>query len=361
MNSNAIQRSIPQLTRRNVLHLGAASLVTSTCLGSTTSTVTREAFRCIFINLVGGPSHIDTWDPKPNAPVDYRGPFKAIRTSIPGIQFTELFPRMARQAHRFAVVRSVFHAEPPIHESGLQLVQQGQNGQHQHVLNQLPSKNHNLLIPGMIENTGVDLSRGQDGFNSTHLTSSLTLERESSRTRDAYGRHAFGQSCLLARQAIEHEHRHVAINMFSTVYDSLSWDCHADGASLNTTLKDYQNTVAPMFDATFTTLISDLEQRGLLSSTLVVACGEFGRSPRINLRGGRDHWTGVWTALFAGGGVRGGQVIGSSDSLGMEPASRPVHASAIANTVRYAAGLQTICQYEYGGPIIELFGNRISS
>lgn len=361
MSSNASVKPLPDFSRRDVLHLGAASLFTSTCLGSTETTVPRETFRCIFINLVGGPSHIDTWDPKPDAPSEYRGPFKAIATSVPGIQFTELFPRMARLTHRLALVRSVFHAEPPIHESGLQLVQQGRTGQHQHVLNQLPSNRNNLLIPGMIENTGVDLSRGQDDFEFASLPASVNLERESYKTRDAYGHHGFGQSCLLARQAIENGHRHVAINMFSTVYDSLSWDCHADGASLNTTLHDYQNAVAPMFDATFATLISDLEQRGLLSSTLVVACGEFGRSPRINLRGGRDHWTGVWTALFAGGGVRGGQVIGSSDRLGMEPASRPVHASAIANTVRYAAGLQTISQYEFGGPITELFRNRSSS
>lgn len=361
MNSNATPISIPKLTRRDVLHLGAAGLITSTCLGSSESPVTRDAFRCIFINLVGGPSHIDTWDPKPNAPLEYRGPFKAIRTSIPGMQFTELFPRLAQQAHLLAVVRSVFHQEPPIHETGLQLVQQGKLGQSPHVVKELPAKQESLLIPRQIENTGVELSRGQDGFRSIAPSTALRLGKETNKMQEAYGQHAFGQSCLLARQAIEQGHQHVVINMFNTVYDSLSWDCHADGASLNTTLQDYKNTVAPMFDATFTTLIADLEQRGLLSSTLVVACGEFGRSPKINLRGGRDHWTGVWSVLFAGGGVRGGQVIGSSDRLGMEPASRPVHASAIANTVRYAAGLRTTTAQPYGEPITELFSSRSSS
>jgi uncharacterized protein (DUF1501 family) len=143
--------------------------------------------------------------------------------------------------------------------------------------------------------------------------------------------------------------------MFNTVFDTLSWDCHADGGALGTTLLDYRDFVCPMFDFAFSALVLDLESRGLLGRTLIVATGEFGRSPKINWRGGRDHWTRVWTALFAGGGVRGGQVIGGSDRLGREPRDRPVHAGAIANTILHAAELPWTASYRHAEPIYELF------
>ena len=108
--------------------------------------------------------------------------------------------------------------------------------------------------------------------------------------------------------------RFVTINQFSTVFDSPSWDCHADGGSLRTDLNDIRDTVAPCFDTAFAALLTDLEERGLLESTLVVATGEFGRTPKLNSNGGRDHWAGCWTALVAGGGVKGGRVIGRSDA-----------------------------------------------
>jgi uncharacterized protein (DUF1501 family) len=147
----------------------------------------------------------------------------------------------------------------------------------------------------------------------------------------------------------------VTVNMFDSVYNTLSWDCHADGAALNVRLSDYREHLGPMFDLAFSSLLLDLESRGLLQKTLVVATGEFGRSPRINLRGGRDHWTRAWTAIFAGGGVKGGQVIGGTDRLGREPLDRPVHASAIANTILFAADLSPSVQYRNGEPIRELF------
>jgi uncharacterized protein (DUF1501 family) len=165
----------------------------------------------------------------------------------------------------------------------------------------------------------------------------VTLERESSRAR--FGNHEFGRSCLQARRLIEAGVRVVAVNMFDTVFDRVSWDCHADGGSLATSLDDYRRTVCPMFDQAYAALVDDLYERGLLDSTLVIATGEFGRTPHINARGGRDHWPGVWSLLLAGGGIRGGQVIGGSDRLGAEPRDQPMTPSDLAATVQRTLGI----------------------
>jgi uncharacterized protein (DUF1501 family) len=127
--------------------------------------------------------------------------------------------------------------------------------------------------------------------------------------------------------------------MYSTVFDAPSWDCHADRGSLACDLDDYRDTVAPTFDMVFTTLIADLEQRGQLDRTLVVATGEFGRTPHPNANGGRDHWPGCWTAILAGGGVRGGRVVGTSDSLAGEPKDRPVTPAELVATIYHALGV----------------------
>lgn len=348
MASKLTSSSTKTITRRTVLQAGIGTLAALSTSSLEGAWGQRE-FRCIFLHLVGGPSHLDTWDPKPEAPSEYRGPFEAISTKVPGIQISELFPKMSRITDRIAFVRSVFHDQAPIHETGQQLIQTG-------------NKQTGILIPGPIENTGVQLSHGQDRLMSLETSQRLLLEREPLKLREAYGQHEFGRSCLLARQACEHGARFVTVNMFRTVYDNLSWDCHADGASLHTNLNDYRNHVAPMFDATYSALLLDLEDRGMLETTLVVAAGEFGRSPKINLRGGRDHWTDAWTILFAGGGVRGGQVIGCTDRLGMHPVERPVHASAIANTILHASGNQPVVAHRFGEPLTELFSrSKVSS
>lgn len=345
------------VTRRGLLRYGAGAMAALAGTTAFAHPAPSSKLNCIFINLVGGPSHLDTWDPKPQAPSEYRGPFKAISTNVPGIQVSELFPRMAKMMDQLTLIRSVYHDAAPIHETGLQLIQQGRLTPDAAIVQHPLARNNGLLLPGCIENTGVQLSHGQEGLRSLNQPYSSLLSRESDKIREQYGHHEFGQSCLQARQAIEAGERFVAINMFRTVYDSLSWDCHADGYSLNVNLNDYRDKLAPMFDATFTALIRDLQDRGLLDSTLIIATGEFGRSPRINLRGGRDHWTSAWTALMAGGGLRGGQVIGSTDRLGMEPSSRPVHASAIANTMLYAMGMRPIVVHQHGEPLVELFSN----
>jgi len=158
----------------------------------------------------------------------------------------------------------------------------------------------------------------------------------------------------------------VTVNHFSTVFNSPSWDCHAEYTGpLSCSLADYRETVAPSFDAAFTQLVTDLDQRGLLDRTLVVATGEFGRTPKFNCNGGRDHWPGVWTTIFAGGGVKGGQVSGASDAIASEPKDRPVHAADIPATIFHALGIEADAtipgptgspvQAYTGRPVQELF------
>jgi uncharacterized protein (DUF1501 family) len=159
-------------------------------------------------------------------------------------------------------------------------------------------------------------------------------------TNPRYGATAFGQNCAGCASALAREPGHfMTVNQFNTVFDSPSWDCHADGGSLCTNLNDIRDIVAPSFDTAFTALLTDLEERGLLESTLVVATGEFGRTPKLNSNGGRDHWAGCWTTLIAGGGVRGGQVIGRSDRTGGEPAERPVTPQELVASIFHALGI----------------------
>jgi uncharacterized protein (DUF1501 family) len=180
---------------------------------------------------------------------------------------------------------------------------------------------------------------GVDLLFSSHAKRAFRIDHEPEAVRERYGENTFGQSCLLARRLVEQGVRLVTVNMFDTVFNRTTWDCHANGGDLNSTLDDYGRTLCPMLDIAFTALISDLEERGLLRNTLVLCMGEFGRTPRINNRGGRDHWPNVWSGILAGGPVQGGRVIGSSDRHGTEPVDRPVHASEIVATVYHAFGI----------------------
>ncbi len=155
--------------------------------------------------------------------------------------------------------------------------------------------------------------------------------------RDAYGHTTFGQSCWLARRLIEAGVRIVTVNMFDTVFDRVTWDCH--GSSPFSTLRDYADELLPDFDRAFGALLDDLERSGRLDSTLVVAAGEFGRTPRLNAVGGRDHWPGVWSVALAGGGVRGGQVVGSSNAHASTPADRPVRPQELLATIYHSLGI----------------------
>ena len=161
-------------------------------------------------------------------------------------------------------------------------------------------------------------------LTSPETKQSFDLNREDEQLRDRYGRNTFGQSCLMARRLIERGSRFVTVNHFDTVFNVTCWDMHANGSNLNNTYKDYERHLCPQFDQAFTALIEDLEARGMLEDTVVAVLSEFGRTPKINNRGGRDHYPSAWTNFFAGGGIKGGQVIGSTDKIGAAPHDRPV-------------------------------------
>ena len=292
-------------SRREFLKVGvagAAGLAVAGVAPASPPLPLGKAKRCIFINLVGGPSHIDTFDPKPNAPSEIRGPFRPIQTNVPGLHLSELFPKLAGMADKFSLIRSMHHTAPPIHECGFQLLNTGRlfrDGPEWPcvgaVVSYLQGERYGPNLWGICPNatirTGVNVSHGQGvGFLGEVIQPPIIKpwDVEFIRTPTASGwrmRHGLSDSV-----------RFLTINMFDTVFDSESWDCHADGGSLRTDLNDIRDFVAPIFDTGFASILNSLEEDGLLESTLVVAMGEFGRTPRLNANGGRDHWAGAWTA-----------------------------------------------------------------
>jgi hypothetical protein len=162
------------------------------------------------------------------------------------------------------------------------------------------------------------------------------LSQEPESVRERYGKNRFGQCCLLARRLVEAGVRFVTVNTFLTVFDEITWDIH--GTAPFTSIEGMKNIVAPMYDQAYSALIGDLVERGLLDNTLVCNVAEFGRTPRVNPAGGRDHWPQCWTVYFAGGGVKGGRVVGRSDPVGAYPAERPVNPGEIVGTVFHSLG-----------------------
>lgn len=176
-------------------------------------------------------------------------------------------------------------------------------------------------------------------LTSPRAREAFDLGRETDRTRDRYGRNTFGQSCLLARRLIENDVRFVTVNHFDTVFGLSCWDMHADGGGLNNTYLDYERMLCPQFDLAFTALISDLAERGLLQDTVVAVLSEFGRTPGINGRGGRDHYPDAWTNFLVGGNIRGGQAIGSTDRIGARPADYPVEPPQMIASIYHGMGI----------------------
>jgi hypothetical protein len=413
------------LSRRDFLHAGAIATLGLTLPGFFAQRAAGQArdrdVNCIMLFLCGGPSHIDTWDPKPLAPPEVRGPFQPIATNVPGIQLSEIFPRMARHADKYSLVRTVYHTATAVHDTGHQLMQTGRlftgGIEHPHVgssLGYLRGRRGDVpahvLMPRPIGRTGGNLPHGQnagylgrqhdpfvlnadpslpnfqvpnllppdyisdvrasrrqrmrdavdgaieafeasgqarqldDNFNlayrlmsSPQARAAFALEQEPVRLRDRYGRTRFGQCCLLARRLIERGVRFVTVNMFETVFDEVTWDIH--GSRPFTDIAQMAREVTPDFDRAYSALLEDLHDRGLLSSTIVTAMGEFGRTPKINPAGGRDHHPGVWTILIGGGPIRGGRVVGESDELGYTPRTRPVTPGEVAATILHGLGI----------------------
>lgn len=384
------QLGVGSVSRRDFLRLGGLSVLG---LSVAEQRARAEASgkglrRCIFILMTGGASHFETFDPKPGAPGEIRGPFKPIATTTPGVQFAESLPMLAQRSAEFTVIRSLSHDATPIHETGQQLLLAGRLAQGNVLPPSLGSIVSRLLgprnelpayavVPRVLGDTGVAIWQGQRagelgtefepwqaeecGIRSSECGvlsdgDPLAVERIAqgthSRTmaaanwmaepepfRRSYGESEFGHSCLAARRLVEQGTRFVTVNMFDSLPGRVTWDCHASASWAPGTIADYRNTLCPNFDRVLSTLLDDLEQRGLLQETLVVAAGEFGRTPRINPHGGRDHWPGVWSALIAGGGIAGGQVLGASDARGMFPAERPVTLAELAATILYTLGV----------------------
>jgi len=174
-------------------------------------------------------------------------------------------------------------------------------------------------------------------MTSTKAREAFDLSKESEEVRERYGMTRFGQCCLLAPRLIEAWVRFVTINTFITVFDEITWDIH--GSKPFTSIAGMKDIVAPMYDQGYSALIEDLFQRGMLDKTLVCNLAEFGRTPKINPAGGRDHWPQCWTSYFAGGGVKGGRVIGKSDEIGGYPAERPVTSAEVVATIFHSLGL----------------------
>jgi hypothetical protein len=298
---------------------------------------------------------------------------------------------LAQRSEKFTLLRSLSHDATPIHETGQQLLQAGRLA-YGNVLppslgsivsrllgsrNELPAY---AVVPRPLGDTGVAIWQGQragdlgagfepwnaieEDFEFQNSDFRLTTEAAGSSTesqnpigdpvrmasaanwmsepeqlRRSYGDSEFGRSCLSARRLVEQGVRFVTVNMFDSLMGRVTWDCHANSNWAPGTFSDYRNSLCPDFDRVLSTLLDDLEQRGLLKETLVVAAGEFGRTPRINSQGGRDHWPGVWSALLAGGGIAGGQVLGESDARGMYPSERPVSPAELAATILHTQGV----------------------
>ena len=403
------------------------------------SGITRPIRSCILIFHYGGPSHIDTFDMKPNAPAEIRGQFSSIATKVPNSRVCEHLPQIAKVMDRLAVVRSMHHPmtnhnaaaftalcgrnplkgdlellsndrnDPPCHGATLSATLVERRGLPTFVA--LPHVMYNVVqLPGQVagflgsahnpfqvsaDPSAPDFHLGEldlpgdlsldrldhrasllsmlDGrrrstaaaggarnvittpdrayttqnadpsdvyaekafrlLHSPAVSRAFHLNSEDPKLRDRYGRHKLGQSILLARRLVESGVR------FVTVYDGqhngqdANWDAHEN------VFDRLKNHLIPPADQAFATLIDDLSERGLLEETLVIAMGEFGRTPKINAKAGRDHWPNCYSVILAGGGVQGGIIFGSSDKFGAYPDTDAVTPADLAATLYWRFGL----------------------
>jgi hypothetical protein len=340
----------------------------------------------ILVFLGGGLSHHDSFDLKPEAPVEVRGKYRPIPTDVPGLQIGELLPRMARMMRKVALVRSGAHHNDH-HETATNWVLSGRFGTpfgdypamgavvaHEAgfktklppyvAIPRNPSFTWELGRSAYLGGKYESFKAGDpnaEGYKVRDLTASETLTQEKADRRKAlleavdtlaervkgddqvatygefhgraaekelrerYGRSTFGQSCLLARRLVERGVRFITVN-------SGGWDHHEQ-------IWNGLEKMLPTFDQGFSALIEDLEQRGLLKDTLVACFGEFGRTPKINDKAGRDHWGPAASMLFAGAGVQGGKVIGATDRTGSYVTDRPVRPADVSATIYQSLGI----------------------
>lgn len=430
------QRTIRTDDRRSFLKagvLGAAGLGLADLLRlQAAGAIERQATTnsVIILWMRGGPSQHETWDPKPEAPAEYRGVFGAATTNVPGVQICDLLPQSARIFDKWSIVRSLHHKDAG-HSSADQICFTGYPSAPNRpasgpgnfypsigslTAKQLQSRNPELpayvMVPRMVPGTGAGYlgpafrpfetmadpaNTGPFNVPNLSLTRGLDVNRISDRrallsnldairrtvdrsgqmeacdqfqqrawelltgetarqafdldaepeavrerygfmapyrapTPDRCGVPAWSQRFLLARRLVEHGVRLVTV-------DCRWWDTHVKGYE---TMRD---GFLPRWDQAYSALIEDLDQRGLLDSTMVLAWGEFGRTPRVNKTGGRDHYPNVFSAAIAGGGLQGGRVVGSSDSKGAYPADNPKSPQDVLMTVYRHLGVDTQASY----------------
>lgn len=435
----------PQMiSRRRLLQLGGVSALTMGVPGTVTARmdpgkVGKGAAEksCIFVLLCGGPSHLDMWDLKPEAPNEIRGPYKPAATTVPGMRISELQPRLAKMANKYTLIRSMTHPgnisnhfdamhnllsgqhnapqDSPYLGSILSKVKPSQKSLASYIwlikcvgdpvfcapnigtggnlgnfyaplfvgdANNNPStanfKPPEALLPvdttarindrqSLLSNLGrgrtTDTEQAQQSWRDVQrrgfeLTTSdgpreaFNMNKEDVRTRDRYGRNPLGQNLLLARRLVESGVGFVTVNGWTGPSPnqtqnngppSSSWDMHGGEMGMGNAFGNGSYGMGwcqPVLDNALSALYADLEDRGLLESTLVVVMGEFGRTPKINQNGsgtpGRQHWPQCWSAMLAGGGIKGGTVYGETDKIGSYVKDKPVRPQDLSATIFHA-------------------------
>jgi hypothetical protein len=417
-------RDCDGVTRRSFLRAGVLGLGGLTwpdllrlqAEGGTTGAARGRSV--ILFWLSGGPGHMETWDPKPDAPGGFRGPFGAIATSVPGVFFGELLPDQARRMDRLAIIRSVNHGtgdhtkgnhwmltgyegpafnapdntvqrRPSIGSAVARLRPASPGGMPSYVAvphlrggtdnlfhyatylggsanpfvvesdpNDPKYRVKNLKLPGDITLSRLEdrrsireamdrlrrdtdpalrdldayYGRAFDMLTGKSVAAAFDIAAEPAAVRDRYGWHTFGQSALLARRLVERGTPFVTVNC-------VPWDHHGTAPQLKT--EEGARKLIPPLDRAIGALIDDLVQRGLYDSTLVVAMGEFGRTPRMNKDAGRDHWGNTFSILMGCGSMRMGQVIGRSSARGEHVVDRPVSPQDVAATIYHHLGIDS--------------------
>ncbi|HTE16974.1 MAG TPA: DUF1501 domain-containing protein, partial [Armatimonadota bacterium] len=402
------------LTRRALLQVGtltAAGLALPDLLRMRAAGAAGSAAEpdtaVILLWLGGGPSHLDMYDMKPDAPAEIRGEFRPIATSVPGVRISEHLPRQAKIWDRLSVVRSVTHSGAA-HETGAHWMMTGSPAAPGFAVAPSPScgsiaaeqRGPNraglpayVTVPNSPSGAGAahlgaayaPFATGGDpadpafALNDFHPPVQIAAERlaqrrelastldclrrdvderaalgqadvhqqaayeqiasaparaafdlggEADLLRERYGRHTWGQSCLLARRLVEAGVTFATVNMGG-------WDTHGNN------FEQLRRDLLPRYDQAFSALVEDLAQRGLDKKVLVLAAGEFGRTPRVNSVAGRDHWPGAGSVVFAGGGLKMGQAIGATDARGEYPTDRPYSPGEVLATVYHVLGIRT--------------------
>jgi hypothetical protein len=423
-------RPLGQMTRRHWLGhlattaLGVPAIQFFSALEASAQHLRKANRSCIVLWMGGGPSHLDIWDLKPDSEKN-GGPFKPINTSAPGVKITEHLPKVARQMHHLAILRSLDTKEGN-HERGTYLMHTGyaptptvvHPGWGSYCALELGERLANFDLPhciainspgvgagflGMsyapfvvqnpnapianlrmpkevdgyrmerrlqmlsqVENQFLATRRAQGAVDhksvygktlrmmNSRYQNAFNLDQERDVVRDAYGRGSFGSGCLMARRLVEQGVTYVEVSLDG-------WDTHMNN------FETLSQRLLPELDKGMSALVSDLSRRGLLPTTTIVWMGEFGRTPRINDNAGRDHWPRSWSVVVGGGGIKGGQTIGATDTDGIDIVDRPIGVMDLMATLTRTMGINLDTQFttprgrpikivDGGKPVPELFG-----